>query len=279
MSLFRISSAPLGAPVLSPRPHDARRVIALGYFDGVHVGHGSLIDSAVSLAEARGLESAVFTFSDEGMKPGEPRLMSVDDRLGALGSSGVFAVFCADFSAIRSLSPEEFVRDVLVGACGAEVAVCGFNFRFGAGGAADADELCRLMKKYGGEAVVFAPISVGGVTVSSTAIRAALSDGRAEEAREMLGKPYSLHARIEHGARIGRTIDFPTINQYFPENAVIPRYGVYAVECQLRGALLLALICAFLRLCAADGQFECPNNRHKEGHLPGNNHILLPRRL
>lgn len=235
MKLIRIGSGDGGRYALEPLPERAGRVVALGYFDGVHIGHRRLIAKAVGEADARGLESAVFTFSDGGIKPGEPRLMSFDDRLSALGSSGVFAVFCADFSAVRELSAEEFVRDLLIGSCGARVAVCGFNFRFGSGASGDADELCRLMRKYGGEAIVLERVSVDGCAVSSTEIRRALSAGEVDRARAMLGAPFVLASEITHGARIGHTIDFPTLNQYFPANTVIPRYGVYVTECEIRG--------------------------------------------
>lgn len=231
MKLIRIDSASDGVC----RAPDAARVISLGFFDGLHRGHRELLDRAGGVAEERGLESAVFTFADEGVKPGESRLMSFEEKLDALDSSGIFTVFAASFDAVRSLSPEEFVRDVLVGRCGARVAVCGFNFRFGRDASGDAEELARLMKRYGGEAIVLDAIKVEGETVSSSAIRAALAGGDVTGAAMMLGYPYTLTSPVEHGARIGRTIDFPTLNQYFPEGSVIPRYGVYVVECRVCG--------------------------------------------
>lgn len=211
------------------------RVISLGFFDGLHLGHRLLLQRASDEAKTRGLESAVFTFSEDGIKPGGSRLMSFDEKLSALGSSGVFTVFAADFKSVRDLSPEDFVRDLLIGACGATVAVCGFNFRFGRDAVGDSDELCRLMRKYGGETIVIDPVSVGNRTVSSTAIRSALARGEVDLAAELLGRPHSLDAPVAHGARIGHTIEFPTLNQYFHPTAVIPKYGVYAVRCVIGG--------------------------------------------
>ena len=231
MKLIRIG----GAESECSFPERRERVISLGFFDGLHLGHRLLLRRAFDEANARGFESAAFTFSEEGIKPGGPRLMSFEEKLAALGSSGVFTVFAADFKSVRDLSPEDFVRDLLIGKCGAKVAVCGFNFRFGRDAAGDSGELCRLMRKYGGEAIVIDPVSVGDRTVSSTAIRSALAEGNVELAAELLGRPHSLDAPVSHGARIGRTIEFPTINQYFHPTAIIPKYGVYAVKCVIGG--------------------------------------------
>ena len=235
MTLVRIRTDRNGVCLPKPTPERVGRSVALGYFDGMHHGHRALIKRAAEEAEARGLESGVFTFSEEGMKPGEPRLMSFEERLGSISLSGVFAIFCAEFPTVRELSPEAFVRDVLVDCCCVSLAVCGFNFRFGKGAAGDAAELVRLMRKYGGDAIVLDPVTVDGRTVSSSAIRAALRDGDVEAAEVMLGRPIELVTGIAHGAKIGRTINFPTINQYFTDGVIVPRYGVYISECELRG--------------------------------------------
>lgn len=213
-------------------------VVALGFFDGVHIGHRALLDEARSASEDQNAIFSVFTFSDCGdgtYKAGAPRLTEWNERMDLFFRAGVERVYAADFSSLADMSPEDFVRDVLLGICHARVAVCGFNFRFGKNASAGAQELEALMRAYGGSTLVIPPLELDGMTVSSTAIRRALEDGDVSLANKMLGRPFSIDFPVIHGKMLGRTIGVPTINQAFLPSFIVPRHGVYACLCTIDG--------------------------------------------
>lgn len=210
--------------------------VALGNFDGVHVGHAALIKRAVEYAREHGLKAAVWTFSDDSSVSGKPdgkRITSTDEKLSIFRELGVDYAFLADFSAVRDYSPDRFVSELLCGECHAVLAVCGFNFRFGRGGVGDANELVRLMSPH--DCIVLPPVYVGDDLVSSTAIRAYIEDGDMEGASALLGRHFSICTPVVEGKRLGRTIGIPTINQNFPEGYVIPKGGVYACRVDIGG--------------------------------------------
>jgi riboflavin kinase/FMN adenylyltransferase len=147
-----------------------------------------------------------------------------------------------DFAAVRSLSPSDFVREILIGRCGARVAVCGFNYRYGAKAAGDVESLAASMTQAGGEVFVLpATTTAEGEVISSTRIRQLLEAGEVGLAGEMLGRPYRLCAPVVHGQGLGHTLGLPTINQRFPTGAVIPARGVYATRCFLDGVGYVAI--------------------------------------
>jgi len=202
-------------------------VVALGSFDGVHLGHTRVIRTAGELAASLGCRLTVWTFRELPFGK-NTTLTSNEEREEIFASLGVDRMILAEFDAIRSLSPEEFVRDILVGQLQARVAVCGFNYRFGAGGKGDPSLLKTLMNRYGGDARMVEPVEMGGEPVSSTRIRALVAEGNMEEAALLLGRSYFLSGRVGHGRAIGHSLGFPTVNLPFPENRTIPRLGVYA---------------------------------------------------
>ncbi len=221
-------------------PSNRERVVALGFFDGVHLGHMSLLSAAKAEAQRRGAAFAVFTFSDCGdgtYKKDAPRLTEWETRLQLLRKAGVELVYAAEFLSLAQLSPREFVRDVLCSRLQAACAVCGFNFRFGHGASAGSEELCAFMKEAGGDCIVLPPLAVNGKTASSTAIREAIEAGDIEGANDLLGRPFSINFPVIHGKMLGRKIGVPTINQEFPLGFVIPRHGVYACLCKIDGVI------------------------------------------
>ena len=212
-------------------------VVALGFFDGVHIGHADLLARARREAEERGVTFSVFSFVDEGgIKAGAPRLSGEEERISLLEQTGVETLYLFDFNAVRDLSPEEFVREVLVGRLSCVAAVCGFNFRFGARGAGDSAMLSRLLAQEGAATVILPPFVSDGVTVSSSVIRAAVSVGEVGRAAVLLGRPFSLTGEVVHGKAIGREIGYPTANIIPAAGRVIPAHGVYAVSCAVDGA-------------------------------------------
>jgi riboflavin kinase/FMN adenylyltransferase len=207
-------------------PVSIETVTALGFFDGVHRGHRALLDATVRLASSLGVKPAVFTFS--GTFKGKAPLTDESTRLRLFEEAGIEAVFLVDFDAVRSLSPEDFVKNCLQGVCRARAAVCGFNYRFGHGAAGDAEALVRYMKEIGRENLVLDPLYAGGELLSSRAIRAHLQKGEVERAAELLGAPYALSGRVESGDGRGRTLGFPTVNLPIPEGRALLPNGVYA---------------------------------------------------
>ncbi len=204
--------------------------VALGNFDGVHIGHAELIRRAVGYANEHGIKSAVWTFADSESvlpnKPGTLALTSTAEKLSHIAGLGVDYAILADFESVRNLSPEEFVADVLLDKCKTEAAVCGFNFRFGKGGTGNAQMLRRLMAER--ECIIVDPVYANGRLVSSSAVRTLIESGDMEAASEMLGRAFSVTLQVVEGKRLGRTIGIPTINQNFPEGHIIPARGIYA---------------------------------------------------
>ncbi len=210
---------------------------AIGNFDGVHLGHRALI-SAAAKKTGGCTKSAVFTFTQPSSREmGGARLItSPEERFSYFLKLGIDIVFLEEFSAVRELSAEDFVKHVLFENCHVRNAVCGFNFRYGKGAMGTAEALKADMEALGGKAVVIPPYRMGESVVSSTEIRAALERGDVMAARKMLGRPYALTAEVLHGKKLGRTLGFPTANQKFPIGRQIPRFGVYAVAVEADGA-------------------------------------------
>ena len=208
-------------------------VVALGNFDGVHLGHQAVLARAVEEAGRLGGRVVAATFWPHprsvlgaGASPG--LLTTIEDRREALLGYGADEVRAIPFDLVLSRkSPEEFVGDVLVGELGARAVVVGENFRFGYKAAGDFGELRRLMRDYGGDAHAVEVRGAGG-EISSTRIRRLLLEGDAAEAARLLGRPYSVRGEVVAGDRRGRTIGFPTANVRPDPAVIVPARGVYA---------------------------------------------------
>jgi riboflavin kinase / FMN adenylyltransferase len=210
-------------------------VVALGNFDGVHLGHQAVVRRAVEEGRRRGTKVVAATFEPHPravLAPGsEPRLLTtLEMRREELLGYGVDEVWAIRFDETLSRkSPEEFVRDVLVGEIGASAVVVGENFRFGHRAAGDFRELERLMRGFGGEAYAVPVRSEGGeAPISSTRIRRLVGEGEVAEAARLLGRPYVLRGDVVVGDKRGRTIGFPTANVVADPALVVPARGVYA---------------------------------------------------
>ncbi len=206
-------------------------VAALGFFDGVHLGHRKIIGKAVRLADELGCFSAVWMIADSESYKGEAlRLTSEKDKLLQISALGVDFAFIVDFSEISAMSGECFVTEHLKSELSVIHVVCGYNFRFGAGAAWGTKELREICEaeKLGCSVEDAVKDEIGDV--SSTRIRTEISVGNMEKAAELLGRPYSVKLPVLHGKRLGRTLGFPTVNQLFTSETVCPPSGVYAVE-------------------------------------------------
>ena len=217
-------------------------VIALGFFDGVHLGHRLIIDTARREAEVRGAFPGVWMISsgNKEYKSGSPYLVSEQDKLALLYEAGAKFVASYDFFEIRDLDGESFVADVLKRDLKASCVVCGFNFRFGKGASCNVDDLRRICARYGIDVTVSDAVTdVFGECISSTRIRQLIAEGDVSKAALMLGRPYSFTSVVLEGKKLGRRLGFPTVNQIPDGGRLIPERGVYAVstEFELNGTV------------------------------------------
>ena len=214
-------------------------VLVLGNFDGVHKGHLRLIGEAVELSRKNGLDSAAWTFAEHpqlllNAKKTE-YLTDTSEKNIIFAKEGLDYAIYEDFALVKDMTPEDFVKNILIDSLDCRAAVCGFNFRFGKNGSGNAELLQTLMKAHNRDAVVIPPVYIDGGLVSSTAIRALIEDGKTEEASRLLGRPYSVTLPVVEGKRLGRTIGLPTINQSFPQSRIRPKNGIYACTCLIDG--------------------------------------------
>lgn len=209
---------------VSPKP----TAVALGYFDGVHLGHKSVIKAAVD-CKRDGLAPAVFTFSSTPKRGTEQsQLTNFEEKARIFEQIGVEILYILDFETVREKTPEEFVEEVLKKVFRAEKVFCGYNYHFGKNGTATGEVLTELCKKHGIEAFVNKPVKMRRDYVSSTKIREYLKDGKVQEANQMLGYDFGIISESVEGRHLGTDLDTPTINLNFESNRLIPRYGVYA---------------------------------------------------
>ncbi len=213
-------------PAQQDRVPNLPRTVALGLFDGLHSGHRAVIGAALQ----GGGRCAVYTFDPVTVttKPVSQQLLAAEELHARLERLGVEELLITDFAAVRAMSPARFVEEILIGLLHAERVVCGFNYRFGAGGSGDTDTLTALCATHGIAVTVVPPTTIDGETVSSTAIRAALRAGDMPKARQLLSNAYCLRLPVTEGQHLGRRLGMPTINQALPPELVAPRFGVYA---------------------------------------------------
>jgi riboflavin kinase/FMN adenylyltransferase len=208
-------------------------VVALGNFDGVHLGHQEVLRRAVEEGRRRGMKVVAATFHPHPravLGAGDPPklLTPLALRCEMLLAYGVDEVWVIPFdAALSKKTPVQFVRDVLIREGRAGVVVVGENFRFGHKAAGEFRDLLRIMREAGGTAV---GVQVHGMDggISSTCIRALISGGEVTEAAGLLGRPYVLRGEVVVGDKRGRSIGFPTANVMPDTDAVIPARGVYA---------------------------------------------------
>ena len=209
-------------------------VVALGNFDGVHLGHQVVVRRAVEEGRRRGLRTVAATFHPHPRSvlwPGnEPKLLTTPEvRRELLLTCGVDEVREIRFDReLSKKSPQEFVLEVLAGSLGAGVVVVGENFRFGHKASGDFAELRRFMREVGGEAYAVPISNVLGEVISSTRIRELVAAGEVRQVARLLGRPYLMRGEVVEGDRRGRTIGFPTANVLPDERALVPGRGVYA---------------------------------------------------
>ena len=220
-------------------PHERPTAVALGFFDGVHLGHGSLLRLAAKKNIAGITHSAAWSFRihpDICMKKPTARILtSYEQKLNLFRSYGIDLAIFEDFEAVRDCPADEFLRDNLFDRCRVRAAVCGYNFTFGKDAKGKPGLLCDVLSKMGAAVLVLPPASIGDEPISSSRIRNLIECGDTETAKTLLGHPFSIFLPVTEGRKIGRTIGVPTINQVFPEYYAVPRRGVYACRILVDG--------------------------------------------
>ena len=221
-----------------------KTIYALGFFDGVHLGHQELLKACLQLAKTGGCKAGVVTFSshpDTLVSGKTPELINtMEDRQGLLMQYGMDTVVCLPFDqALRNMPWQDFLDKLA--ADGAAGFVCGDDFRFGYRGEGNATRLADYCKEKGLAWAVVPERLVDGVRVSSTYIRALLENGEMEKAAAFLGHPHLLTGEVVSGQKLGRTIGIPTANLILPEGLVVPKKGVYACRVDIDGENYLAV--------------------------------------
>ena len=211
------------------------RVMALGLFDGVHMGHLDIIGKAVSVAERDGLTSTVQTFKNL-YKSDDRYLYTPQERLKLIGDTGADELLVLDFDAVKDIEPEQYLTDIILNRCIADTLVMGEDYRFGRGGRGDVNMIREFASQNDIRVIVVKDrmLSGTGKKISTTWLREALAEGDADLARDLCGgRDYSYTGYCVHGKKLGRLMGFPTVNVNVPEDKYVVKRGVYVSRVRL----------------------------------------------
>lgn len=209
-------------------------VIALGNFDGFHLGHQAVVGAAVEQARARGGPAIVATFDPHPVRHFAPyappfRLTTLDQRERLFGAAGADAMLVLEFGpALAGMTADQFINDLLIAQLGISGVVTGEDFVFGKGRSGNGDVLAAAAAAQGFTYTRIAPVLADGEVVSSSRIRDALKSGDCATATRLLTRPFAIEGAVQHGDKVGRTLGFPTANLDMG-SYLRPRYGIYAV--------------------------------------------------
>lgn len=221
---------------------DRKTVLTLGTFDGVHIGHKKIVDRLIQSATDENCESVILTFFPH------PRMVlqesseivllnTIDERAELLKKSGLDSLIIHPFDkAFSRLTAEEFIRDILIEKLNIHKIIIGYDHRFGRNRTANIDDLIEFGREYDFEVEQISAQELNDVSVSSTKIRKAISEGDISLANAYLGYPYLLTGKVVHGRKLGRTIGYPTANIHIVEEyKLVPKDGVYVISAILNG--------------------------------------------
>lgn len=254
-------------------------IYALGTFDGVHLGHQTLLQAAKELGEATGASAGAYTFTDlpreavEGVRLG--MLTTPAQKYALLEAAGAKRVIAEPFAKVRSLSDEQFIY-YLVGAFGADGFVCGKDFRFGKGGRGNAASLRRICKRLGKEVRVVDFLQDSrGDKIASGRIRSDVAAGDMEAAAAALGRPFFIEGEPLPGKGLARQWGTPTVNLPLPDTLVAPRFGVYATRVSVNGAYYPAVTNVGCRPTLDDGDLPNVETYILEGEFDEISHLKV----
>lgn len=247
-----------------------KRVIALGFFDGVHRGHGALLRAVTAAARKLDATPASFTFDRHPASVitghSVPLLSTVEDRIWLMRRYyGIEEVIVASFDAMQKMDWQEFVRDYLVKELGAVHIVAGHDNHFGYMGKGNSQRLKWLCGELGIGCDIIDKVELDGITVSSTYLRNLIAQGEMHRANEFFGHPHTLTQRVAHGKRIGSSaLGFPTVNLHIPDQIIVPAHGVYATRVWFNGICRSAVTNVGIR----------PTVQDNDGRVTVEGHIL-----
>ena len=243
-------------------------VVTVGSFDGVHLGHQAVLQEIAARAEAAGRASVLVTFEPHPLEVVNPQaapplLTTGPERREVLAQTPLDVAYFLRFDRqVAAMTPEAFVRRVLLDRCGMRELVIGHDHGFGRGRSGDVDTLRHLGAIHGFAVDVVAPVDFGDQHVSSSRVRRAVGGGDLGNASRMLGRPYSVSGLVGHGEHRGRQIGVPTINLVdVPPQKLLPPDGVYAVRVEWRGGRVDGMMNQGPKPTFADGR------RSLEAHL------------
>ncbi len=219
---------------LSDLPLSFSTVIAIGAFDGLHLGHLRLLEEAKKLGEELLATPVMLTFSPHPREVLQPQipfyyLTLLDEKIETLSALSFPVMVVLPFTrSLAELTPDIFVEQYLVDYLKVKAVIVGYNFRFGRGRSGDAEFLLKMGEKYHFMVRIVEPVEIEGIRVSSSLIRELLLKGEIERANKLLGRPYSLKGRVISGKGRGRILGFPTANLEISSKKLIPKEGVYA---------------------------------------------------
>ena len=247
-----------------------KRVIALGFFDGVHKGHGALLRTVAQVADRLGAKPCAFTFdrSPTAAITGQavPLLSSVEDRVWLMRRYyGIEEVIVAPFDGMQKMDGQDFVSEYLQKELGAVHVVAGHDFHFGYMGKGNPQRLQEKCRELGMGCDIIQKVEQDGITISSTYIRTLIAQGEVERADQFLGHPHTLTNRVAHGKKIGTTtLGFPTVNLLIPQGVIVPAFGVYATRVWFDGQCR----------CAVTNVGVRPTVEDNDGHVTVEGFIL-----
>ncbi|MDF2840006.1 MAG: riboflavin biosynthesis protein RibF [Clostridia bacterium] len=212
--------------------------IALGSFDGVHMGHQKLIEMLKYNAKELNCASMIYTFGVHPRKILRPdkhihMITNNSQRADILNQIGVDVLFLENFEKIMNLSAECFFRDIIVEKFNAKCLIVGYNFNFGKNGEGNAEKLTELGKKYDVKVEVVSPVFVEGQVVSSSLIRHKIHEGHVYEAMQYLGRAYKIQGDVIHGKKNGKAMGIRTANVEVESEAILPYNGVYITDTKI----------------------------------------------
>jgi riboflavin kinase / FMN adenylyltransferase len=215
-------------------------VLAIGNFDGIHLGHQAILRAAIERAQETKDVATALTFDPPPLKvlrpeSAPPRILTNAQRMDLFGVLGVEAAVVLAFTKeMARISPEDFVDEIVVRGLHVRAVLVGENFRFGHRQAGDVKFLRELGMRYGFDVVIIPPVIYKGEIVSSTAIRREIAAGEVTHASLLLGRPFALTGEVVSGTGTGRRFTFPTLN-LAPEQELLPAQGVYVTRTLLEG--------------------------------------------
>jgi len=217
--------------------------IGLGNFDGLHIGHMSLISALLDECKTRRINSMLYTFDNHtenilSDKIDTPQIITMEKKIELLSKTQIDYIYLENFNKeYASMTPEKFVEEILIKKLNAKFVVIGFNYTFGNKSSGNTDLMKKLGREYKFDVIEISPIKMGREIISSTLIRKLVKKGDVNKARLCTGRYYSIYGLVQMGRQIGTTLGFPTANIMPEEYLVLPKSGVYVTKTVLDGEI------------------------------------------